>query len=272
MKQEFARVENQESGIATGCSFHSTEFEATPLTASSAEEKFRRLMEAAPDAMVIVNEQGRIAMVNQQTEKMFGFARGELEGQTLKMLMPERFRLEVLGLHKSGRELAVEISLSPWKTKSGLLVVSAIRDVTQRKQAELLRRASKMKGEFLTNMAHELRTPLNGIIGFAEFLSDGKAGPLNPKQSEYLGDILESGRRLLKLIHDMLDLTRAKGDKMELSPVESDVGKGSTFSVILPVNTRRLPDHTRNGCHCEEVGTPIETTLPYSLSHEYPHR
>jgi len=148
--------------------------------------------------MVIVNEQGRIAMVNQQTEKMFGFARGELEGQTLKMLMPERFRLEVLGLHKSGRELAVEISLSPWKTKSGLLVV--------------------------------------------------------------------------KLINDMLDLTRAKGDKMELSPVESDVGKGSTFSVILPVNTRRLPDHTRNGCHCEEVGTPIETTLPYSLSHEYPHR
>ena len=272
MKQKFARVENQESGIAPGCSFHSTEFEATPVTASSAEEKFRPLMEAAPDAMVIVNGQGRIAMVNQQTEKMFGYARGELEGQTLKMLMPERFRLELLGLHKSGRELAVEISLSPWKTKSGLLVVSAIRDVTQRKQAELLRRASKMKGEFLTNMAHELRTPLNGIIGFAEFLSDGEPGPLNPKQSEYLGDILESGRRLLKLINDMLDLTRAKGDKMELSRVESHVGKGSTFSVILPVNARRLPDHTRNGRHCEEVGTVVETTLPYQLSHEYPHR
>jgi signal transduction histidine kinase len=258
MKQEFARVENQESGIATEAPFHSAEFEATPVTAFSTEGKFRPLMEAAPDAMVIVNEQGTIAMVNQQTEKMFGYARGELEGKTLKTLIPEPFRLELLGLHKSGRELAVEISLSPWKTDSGLLVVSAIRDVTQRKDAELLRRASKMKGEFLTNMSHELRTPLNGIIGFAEFLSDGKPGPLNPKQREYFGGILESGRRLLQLINDMLELTRVEADKMELSPIESEVEKGSTLSVILPVNTGRLPDQTRNRRHCD---TPLLAIL-----------
>jgi len=162
-----------------------------------------------------------------------------LEGQTLEILMPERFRarhvghrqsffgqgqsrpmgagLELFGLHKSGREFSIEISLSPWQTESGMLVTSAIRDVTQRKMAELvLQRASQMKSEFLANMSHELRTPLNGIIGFAEFLADGKPGPLNPKQQEYLGDILTSGRHLLQLINDVLDLAKVEAGKMEL--------------------------------------------------------
>jgi signal transduction histidine kinase len=67
-------------------------------------------------------------------------------------------------------------------------------------------------------MSHELRTPLNGIIGFAEFLIDGKPGKLNPKQSEYLGDILNSGRHLLQLINDVLDLAKVEAGKMELTP------------------------------------------------------
>src|SRR5437660_11750336 len=73
-----------------------------------------------------------------------------------------------------------------------------------------------MKSEFLANMSHELRTPLNGIIGFAEFLADGKPGPINAKQQEYLGDILNSGRHLLHLINDMLDLVKVQAGKLEL--------------------------------------------------------
>jgi signal transduction histidine kinase len=77
--------------------------------------------------------------------------------------------------------------------------------------------ANRIKSEFLANMSHELRTPLNGIIGFGEVLLGGRPGPLNDTQSEFLGDILNSGRHLLQLINDVLDLSKVEAGKMELN-------------------------------------------------------
>lgn len=210
------------------------------------ESQYRDLLESTPDAIIMANQTGRIVLANSQAERLFGYDRGEMLGTLVEVLLPSRYRgghvahrsgyfgqprtrsmgagLELYGLRKDGSEFPVEISLSPLKTDGGTLVMSAIRDITYRKGIENalqeknveLERAIQAKDRFLASMSHELRTPLNGIIGFAEFLSDRKPGPLNDKQKEYLGDILNSGRHLLHLINDMLDLVKIQAGRVDL--------------------------------------------------------
>jgi signal transduction histidine kinase len=123
--------------------------------------------------------------------------------------------------------------LKTFATQSALAIQNArlFREIADKSQQ--LEAASRHKSEFLANMSHELRTPLNAIIGFSEVLAEKMFGEVNAKQAEYLQDILESGRHLLSLINDILDLSKIEAGHMELEPADFDLPSAIDNALIL---------------------------------------
>ncbi len=233
-----------------------------------AESRFRELLEAAPDAIIEVNREGRILLLNAVTVKLFGYTREELLVRSVDALIPDAAHarhaahranywekpttrpmgqgLTLRARRKDGSEFPVEISLSPVRSEEGFRVTAIIRDVTEQKIAEEkiraanqqlelrnneVERANRLKSEFLASMSHELRTPLHTIIGFAELLAEELEGPLNEKQKRFLKHVREDSLHLLDLINDILDISKIEAGGMDLNTERFDAREAVRVAV-----------------------------------------
>ena len=226
------------------------------------EEKFRNLLESAPDAIVIVNKEGVIQLVNAQTEKIFGYKKEELLGQKVEILIPQRFvanhshhrtdffaspkarnmgaGLELFGKKKDGKELPVEISLSPLETEEGILVSAAIRDVTDRKKAEenlrilneqLVRSNSELE-QFAYVASHDLQEPLRMVSSFLQLLEKKYKPKLDETAAQYIHFAVDGADRMKVLIKDLLAFSRVGSTKQELELVDIAKVVEDTKSVL----------------------------------------
>jgi PAS domain S-box-containing protein len=217
--------------------------------ARASEERFRNLFENAPEPMWVYDRVTyRFLEVNDAAIEAYGYSREEFCAMTLSDLHAseerERVQAQLTGdrppyVHslqwhhqvRDGTIIDVEVAshVLDFDGRPATMVVA--RDVTERTRMEEMERinrglteASRLKSEFLANMSHELRTPLNAIIGFSEILHDERFGPLNDRQKRYAGNVLGSGRHLLELVNDILDISKIEAGRMELHTEEVTLG------------------------------------------------
>lgn len=277
------------------------------LAATGRDERLlRRFLESAPDALVIADSRGRIVLVNARVEELFGYDRSALLGQPVEVLVPDRAadvhaRLRsnyadrprmrpvgaaggLFGKHRDGHEFPVEISLSPIDTDEGLLVLAAVRDITERLQAveavhaaqereRLHEETQRIKDEVLATVSHELRTPLASIVGYTELIIDHEN--LVPELSHFLSVIMRNARREMRLVDDLLMLVGigTSGMPLHVEPVDLAVVVRDAVDSVRPEARRSglVVDVDLPGapllvaCDGDRIGQALDSLLSNAL-------
>ncbi len=245
-----------------------------------AEEQFQLVVESSPSGVVMADNQGKIILVNKETENLFGYTRDELIGQSVDMLVPTRFRNEhpahrqgymadptprpmgsgrdLYGLRKDGSEFLVEIALNPIQTPQGMAVLTTVVDITERKRsenelkssAERLQASNREMEGFVYTVSHDLKSPLVTFAGYLSHLNkDVEAGRID-RLPQFVGYLNKAAQHMQSIINDLLEISR--------------IGRVSNTSEAVDVNAlvATIVDELKPQLEAAQAEVKVQADMP----------
>jgi PAS domain S-box-containing protein len=227
-----------------------------------AEERFRIAVEASPSGMIMTDGSGKMLLVNAEAERLFGYRRDELLGRSIDMLVPAAIRpshaglrsgfserpearrmgagRDLHGVRKDGSEIPIEIGLNPIRTSEGLLVLSAIADVSERKRtsevlarrSEELQRSNAELEQFAYVASHDLQEPLRMVASYTELLGERYKGKLDERADKYISYAIDGAKRMQQLVKDLLAFSRVGTQGTAFKPTDSEIVVKSVLDVL----------------------------------------